>query len=109
MPKPTRGLILNGSSRSNRPTSLVSDEIKIITGFDSVNLNEMNFSYYDYEHENSSDDFLPFVRSLVEKYDVVVCNTPVYWYTMSAVMKTFFDRISDCLNIDKETGRKLRG
>jgi len=24
-------------------------------------------------------------------------------------MKTFFDRISDCLKIEKETGRKLRG
>ena len=24
-------------------------------------------------------------------------------------MKTFFDRLSDCLRIEKETGRKLRG
>jgi len=24
-------------------------------------------------------------------------------------MKTFFDRITDCLKIEKETGRKLRG
>jgi len=28
---------------------------------------------------------------------------------MSGLMKTFFDRLSDCLRIEKETGRKLRG
>ena len=33
----------------------------------------------------------------------------VYWYSMSGLMKAFFDRITDCLKIEKETGRKLRG
>ncbi len=28
---------------------------------------------------------------------------------MSGIMKTFFDRLSDCLKIEKERGRKLRG
>ena len=28
---------------------------------------------------------------------------------MSGTMKIFFDRISDCLKTEKETGRKLRG
>ena len=28
---------------------------------------------------------------------------------MSAIMKTFFDRISDLLTIDKDLGRRLRG
>lgn len=28
---------------------------------------------------------------------------------MSSTMKTFFDRITDCLKIEKETGRKLHG
>ena len=28
---------------------------------------------------------------------------------MSAIMKVFFDRISDLIRIEKETGRKLRG
>jgi multimeric flavodoxin WrbA len=28
---------------------------------------------------------------------------------MSGTMKIFFDRLTDCLQIEKETGRKLRG
>jgi multimeric flavodoxin WrbA len=35
--------------------------------------------------------------------------TPVYWYTMSGIMKVFFDRFSDLLRIEKDLGRKLRG
>ncbi|MEJ2112588.1 MAG: NAD(P)H-dependent oxidoreductase [Flavobacteriaceae bacterium] len=37
-------------------------------------------------------------------------STPVYWYTRSAHIKTFLDRISDVLHGDKKVyGRKLRG
>ena len=45
----------------------------------------------------------------LEKYDTIVFATPVYWYSMSAIMKVFFDRFSDLIKIEKETGRKFRG
>ncbi|MCP4458779.1 MAG: NAD(P)H-dependent oxidoreductase [Cytophagales bacterium] len=35
--------------------------------------------------------------------------TPVYWYSMSGIMKVFLDRIYDVLTIEKELGRKLHG
>lgn len=38
-----------------------------------------------------------------------VFATPVYWYAISSLIKIFFDRITDCLKIEKEAGRKLRG
>ena len=40
---------------------------------------------------------------------MIIFVTPVYWYSMSAVMKTFFDRITDLLTVRKDLGRKLRG
>jgi multimeric flavodoxin WrbA len=46
---------------------------------------------------------------MANEYDMFVFATPVYWYSMSGKMKAFFDRLSDCVRIEKETGRKLRG
>ena len=44
------------------------------------------------------------------EYDTIIFATPIYWYTMSAQLKTFFDRISDLLHAkNKQIGRQLRG
>ena len=101
-------IILQGSSRSDGNTNKVVQELLKHLDCDFVDLKAKNISAYDYEHQNQDDDFLPLMRKVVE-YDLLIFATPVYWYTMSSIMKTFFDRISDLLKIEKETGRKLRG
>jgi hypothetical protein len=40
--------------------------------------------------------FLPLVREIAV-FDRIVFATPLYWYAMSGVMKTFFDRFADLL------------
>ncbi len=102
-------VIIIGSSSNNGNTTKISEQIAKKFGFDVINLNDYQFSYFDYEHQNREDDFLPLVRQIIEKYNTIIFSTPVYWYSMSGVMKVFFDRISDLLKIEKETGRKLRG
>ena len=42
-------------------------------------------------------------------YDAIILATPVYWYTMSAQMKIFIDRLSDCLRARKDIGKNLAG
>ncbi len=101
-------LIILGSSRSNGDTRKVTDAFAQLTHADFIDLNDYNISYYDYEHRNQDDDFLLVFQKLLQ-YDQVIFATPVYWYSMSAVMKTFFDRISDVLKIRKDLGRQLRG
>lgn len=105
----TNTIIILGSSRSQGDTRKAVDFIIENRGHALVDLNEHAISYYDYDHENAADDFLPLMENIIEKYDRIIFATPVYWYTMSAVMKTFLDRISDLLTIRKELGRKLRG
>lgn len=34
--------------------------------------------------------------------------TPVYWYSMSARMKTFFDRLSDLIKWEKDISEKIK-
>lgn len=101
-------VIILGSSRSDGNTGQIVELIRENLEADLIDLKQLNISFYDYRHQNLADDFLPTMKRIVE-YDLVIFATPVYWYSMSGTLKTFFDRITDCLKIDKETGRKLRG
>lgn len=104
-----KGIIILGSSRSNGNTHKIASFIQENTGYDLVDLKSLNIGHYDYDYNNRKDDFLPLMKNIVDNYDLIVFATPVYWYAMSGIMKIFFDRISDCLRIEKEIGRKLRG
>lgn len=101
-------IIIQGSSRNNGNTSKVVQVLRSHLDCDLIDLCDYKIGQYDYENKTRQDDFLTLMRKIVT-YDVVIFATPVYWYAMSGTMKTFFDRITDCLKIDKETGRKLRG
>ncbi|MBS7255029.1 flavodoxin family protein [Flavobacterium branchiicola] len=102
-------VIILGSSRKNGNTTKIVDALSKEHNIDIINLSDYSISYYDYESKNIEDDFLPLIRGILEKYDTLIFATPVYWYNMSGIMKVFFDRFSDLIRIEKETGRKLRG
>ena len=104
-----RKIIIFGSSRSDGETRKIVNELIKISGSDLIDLNDYKISYYDYEHKNLDDDYLPLVRTIIANYDVLIFATPVYWYSMSGIMKVFFDRITDLLDEEKDLGRKLRG
>lgn len=105
----TRVLSLIGSSHKGGNTALVTKAFADITGSKVIDLRERDISYYDYDHKNRDDDFLPLIKDFIDHYDTLVIVTPIYWYTMSAEVKTFLDRISDLLTIEKDLGRQLRG
>ena len=102
-------VIILGSARKNGNTTRIVDEISKKSGIDVIDLSDYNISHYDYESKNIEDDFLPLIRRILEEYDTLIFATPIYWYNMSGIMKMFFDRFSDLIRIEKETGRKLRG
>ena len=103
-----KAIIILGSSRSYGNTRKVVDQIIGKCDIPLVDLNTLNIKPYDYEYLNQADDFIPLIERIVE-FNTIVLATPVYWYTMSALMKIFIDRISDLLDIRKDLGRKLRG
>lgn len=102
-------VILLGSSRKNGNTEKIAVEIGKKLNAKTINLSDFKISEFDYEHKNYSDDFLTLISQIIEDYEYIIFATPVYWYTMSGIMKTFFDRLTDLLTIEKEVGRKLRG
>ncbi len=101
-------VIIIGTSRSDGETNKLVDKIISISNFEKIDLNDFEISYYDYEHKNSNDDYLILMQKLVDKYDTFLFATPVYWYSMSGIMKIFFDRFTDLFDDEKDLGRRLR-
>lgn len=101
-------VIILGSSRKNGATKKVVTELMRLSRFDLIDLSDFTISHFDYEHLNKNDDYLELLKRITHNYDVLVFATPVYWYSMSGIMKVFFDRLTDLLRIEKEVGRKLR-
>ena len=104
-----RGVIIQGSSRSDGNTSKVVQEFQLKTKFDVIDLADYNISHFDYNFENADDDFNALFKKITADYDTIIFATPVYWYTMSGRLKVFMDRISDFLFNEKDIGRRLRG
>lgn len=104
-----RKLIINGSSRKDGHTQRIVQLLHQEVETDIIYLADYQIGHYDYDHQNHEDDFLPLIQRIAADYDLIIFATPVYWYSMSGLVKVFFDRITDCLKTDKETGAKLVG
>jgi len=101
-------VVVIGSSRNDGDTKTLVDQLRNFLPFDTIDLNDYAFSYYDYAHNNLDDDYISLMRKLISSYDTFLFATPVYWYAMSGLMKVFFDRFTDLLDNEKELGRRLR-
>jgi multimeric flavodoxin WrbA len=105
----TKTVIIQGSSRSTGNTNKIINHINSSTNYDVIDLYDKKINHFDYEFNNKTDDFIPLIKSVIEKYDTIIFATPVYWYAMSGILKVFFDRLSDLLFVEKDLGRQLRG
>ena len=102
-------IVIVGSARNDGDTAALTNELIEQSEWDLINLNDYNFNYFDYKHENRDDDYLTLMKNIKKNNDTMIFATPVYWYSMSGIMKVFFDRMTDLLTIEKKLGRKLRG
>ena len=99
--KKSKTAIVNGSSRNDGHSAIIAQLIKDKTNGEVFHLADYQIGYFDYDNAHIEDDFIPFIETLIE-YPVWVLVTPVYWYSMSAQMKTWLDRMSDILKWNKD-------
>ncbi|QNK63849.1 NAD(P)H-dependent oxidoreductase [Pedobacter sp. PAMC26386] len=101
--------IVSGSSRSDGNTrklvNVISSHLDINNIYD---LSDYTIGYFDYDFQNQHDDFIRLIKELLT-FDELIIVSPVYWYTISGQLKTFFDRFTDLINLHKDLGRQLRG
>ncbi len=102
-------LIILGSARKKSDTKKFLDLVLADIDHTLIDLLDYPISGYDYSHIYSADDSYSKIVNEVLNHNTIVFATPVYWYSMSALMKTFFDRFSDLVTYRKEIGRLLKG
>ncbi|MBB6499342.1 flavodoxin family protein [Pedobacter cryoconitis] len=83
-------VIIFGSSRSDGNTKQLVEVITQQIQIDKVyDLNDYNIGYFDYSFDYKNDDYLSLMEDIL-KYDELIIVSPVYWYALSAQLKTFF-------------------
>ena len=100
-------IIINGSLRKNGNTTELIQ--KIYPNQTSIELIDFKIELYNYDEiYTEKDEFLDIINQIIE-FDEIVFATPVYWYSMSSLMKIFFDRLTDLIGSQETIGRKLMG
>lgn len=102
-------IILLASARKESDTLRILEKIFHAKDIPCVDLLDEKISPYNYAHAYPGDDSF---YTLIEKcisFDKIIFATPVYWYSMSGLLKNFFDRLTDIVTVNKSLGRKLAG
>ncbi|HCC93095.1 MAG TPA: FMN reductase [Flavobacteriaceae bacterium] len=100
-------IIINGSHNRNGDTTKLIQEI--YPEIACLKLIDYTIELYNYDEIYSDkDQFLEIVNQILE-FDEIIFATPVYWYSMSSLMKIFFDRLTDLISSQETIGRKLMG
>lgn len=100
-------LIILGSARQQSDTKRYVDFVFKNLDHTIVNLLDFNISSFKYSADYSSqDDFYKVIETILD-YESIVFATPVYWYSMSGLMKNLFDRFTDIVTVKKEIGRRM--
>lgn len=100
-------VILVGTSNAKGNTRRFADELASKSDAEVIDISDFDIFFYDYQHRNRYDDFIRIIEHILE-FELIVFASPVYWYSMSAQMKVFFDRLSDLLTIRKDLGRRFK-
>ncbi|MET3980639.1 multimeric flavodoxin WrbA [Mucilaginibacter sp. UYP25] len=104
-----KSLVILGSNRKNSLTESITRKALGQMEFDMIDLLDHKIAHYNYDgHYPTNDEFEAVINKALP-YDNIIFATPVYWYSMSGVMKVFFDRLTDLITIKKDLGRGLRG
>lgn len=102
-------IIILGSARKKSDTRRFMKALFPDQEYELIDLLEYKIAPYSYSHEYPADDNFIKLCDLLLQHPLIVFATPVYWYSMSGLMKDFFDRLTDLITIHKESGRQLRG
>jgi multimeric flavodoxin WrbA len=103
----TLPLVIIGSARKNGDTHQLVNSLFKET--DTLDLLDYRIYPYSYTGAYPADDQFEEVVQVMLCHKALVFATPVYWYTMSSLMKTLFDRLTDIVTIHKQAGRQMAG
>jgi multimeric flavodoxin WrbA len=102
-------LVLLASARPVGNTATLVRTVFSATPCVVLDLLAVPLAPYSYAGHYPAGDGLAGLAQHLLRHDTLVLATPVYWYAMSGLLKTFFDRLTDLVTTHKHLGRQLRG
>ena len=97
-------LFMNCSPNKDGNTYRIGEKILENIEHDVLQMSDYKIYQYGQVYE---DDQIKDVFDKIEKVDTIVIGSPVYWYTLSGILKTFIDRFYMLDDAKKLNGKKL--
>jgi multimeric flavodoxin WrbA len=103
-------LVILGSARDDGYTRGAADRLRSALGSTCLLADLCQHRVEPFRYAAPADDDFLALAGLMVQHEAIVFATPVYWYAMSGVMKTFFDRFTDLAGPaeSRPLGRLLR-
>ena len=97
-------LFMNSSPNREGNTYRIGQELLKDKDHDVLQMADYIISQYGQVFE---DDEMIEILKEIDKYDILVIGSPVYWYTVGGMLKTFIDRLYMLLEAEALRGKKL--
>lgn len=97
-------LFVNFSPDKNGNTYRIGTEILKGTEYETLQMSDYKISQYGQVFD---DDQIKDVFEILDKTDIILIGTPIYWYTVSGLLKTFIYRLYLLPKAEKLNGKKL--
>ncbi|MCS1352711.1 flavodoxin family protein [Mechercharimyces sp. CAU 1602] len=106
-------IVLYGGTRPNGNTESLTEQTLSGLEVERINLSQFSIApIKDQRHERGGfdpidDDYDTIIDRLLP-HDIIVFATPIYWYSMSGIMKNFIDRWSQTMRDNRYPGFRER-
>lgn len=95
---------MNGSPNKTGNTFRIGEELLKDTPHDVLHMVDYKVSQYG---NVLPDDQINYIFKELEDKDTIIIGTPVYWYTIGGILKTFIDRLYMLKEAEVLKGKKL--
>ena len=83
-------LFMNASPNKDGATNKIGESLLKNKDYDKLQMSDYEVSQYGMVKDN---DQIKDILNIIKDYDTIVIGTPVYFYTVSGILKTFIDRL----------------
>ena len=97
-------LFINGSPNKEGNTARLAE--KLLAGKEYKSLHLVDYRLYSYGQKFEDDQFAEIVDAM-EKAEVIVIGSPVYWHNMSGSVRNLLDRFYGSVSQGALSGKKF--
>lgn len=97
-------LFMNASPNKDGATNQIAEKLLKNKEYTKMQMSDYDVSQYGAVRDN---DQIKNMLNIIKDYDTLVIGTPVYFYTVSGILKTFIDRLYLLKEADVLKGKKV--